>query len=436
VRAPALVDLRVAPEGGARVRFGVFYELQLPRPWAEGDEHRLFTEALEQVVLADRLGLDHAWAVEHHFLDEYSHCSAPEVFLATAAGRTQRIRLGHGIRQVIPRYNHPARTAECLATLDLVSNGRVDFGIGEGATRLELHGFGVPTREKRALALEAAEQIADMLVTTPYPGFEGRGFSMPCRNVLPKPLQRPHPPMWMACTNRDTIRVAASHGLGALAFSFVDPEEARTWSRIYYDTIRSDACVPLGHAVNANIAMVSAFSIHPDRDEAVRRGQEGFEFFGFALAALVARDTVPGRTNWWQTFQRERAARRASGAAAGDPGVAAVSDRAPGIGTPDDLRDHLRAFEAAGVDQVIFLQQAGRNRHEHICESLERFAADVLPEFRAEADARTARKAEALAPAITAALARKPRRAPLAQDEIPIVRASVTAPVVNRSSVG
>ena len=270
------------------MRFGVFYELQLPRPWEEGAEHRLFNDALAQVELADHLGIDSAWAVEHHFLEEYSHCSAPEVFLAAAAARTKRIRLGHGIRQVIARYNHPARTAECLATLDLLSNGRVDFGIGEGATRLELNAFDIPARDKRAWSHEAAEQIANMMVMTPYPGYDGASFSMPCRNVLPKQLQKPHPPMWMACTNRDTIRVAASRGVGALAFSFVDPEEARTWSRIYYDTIKSDACVPLGHSVNANIAMVSAFSVHPDRDTAVRRGQEGFEFFGYALAALVA----------------------------------------------------------------------------------------------------------------------------------------------------
>jgi len=407
------------------VRFGVFYELQLPKPWDEGSEHRLFHEALDQVALADRLGIDSAWAVEHHFLEEYSHCSAPEVFLAAAAARTQRIRLGHGIRQVIARYNHPARTAECVATLDLVSNGRVDLGIGEGATRLELHGFGVAAREKRAWSLEAAEQIANMMVMTPYPGFDGDSFSMPCRNVLPKPMQKPHPPLWMACTNRDTIRVAARNGVGALAFSFVNPEEARSWSRIYYDTIRSDACVPIGHAVNANIAMVSAFSIHPDREEAIRRGQEGFEFFGYALASLVARDSVPGRSRLWERFERERHEKRTGG-------VAGVTDHAPGIGTPDDLRRHVREFEAAGIDQVIFLQQAGKNRHAEICESLELFATELLPEFAAEADEREAKKARELAPWIEAALARKPRLRPLADDEIPVVRASVAAPIVNR----
>lgn len=409
------------------MKFGVFYEMQLPKPWAAGDERRLFHEALAQVELADRLGYDYAWEVEHHFLDEYSHSSAPEVFLAAAAARTKRIRLGHGIRQVIPNYNHPARTAEALATLDIMSDGRVDFGIGEGATRLELGGFFIPAKEKRAMAIEAGEQIANMMVMDPYPGFEGKYFKMPCRNVLPKPVQAPHPPMWMACTNRDTIKVAASLGVGALAFAFVNPEEARAWADIYYGIIASDACVPIGHSVNANIAMVSSFSIHHDRAEAIRRGHEGFEFFGYALNALVARDTVPGRTNLWGEYLALRGNRTEE--------LAAAANRAPagaGIGTPEDMRLHLRAFQESGVDQVIFMQQAGRNKHEHICASLELFAAEVMGAFKHEAAEREAVKAARLKHAIEAALARKPRMMPLADHEIPVVRASVAQAQVNR----
>ena len=412
------------------MRFGVFYELQLPKPWKEGDEHRLFHEALDQVVLADQLGFDYAWEVEHHFLDEYSHSSSPEVFLACAAGRTERIRLGHGIRQVIPNYNHPARTAEGLATLDLLSNGRVDFGIGEGATRLELGGFGISAKEKRAMSLEAAEQIANMMTLDPYPGFEGRYFSMPCRNVLPKPFQKPHPPMWIACTNRDTIRVAARNGLGALAFSFVDPEEAKAWSEIYYAIVRSDECVPLGHTVNANIAMVSSFSLHHERAEAIRRGHEGFEFFGYAMRALVTQDTVPGRTELWEEFQASRGNRTEEVIEASQN----PSYQAAGIGTPADMRAHLNEYQSAGVDQIIFMQQAGRNRHEHICESLQLFADEVMEPFAAETEARERAKAEELAPHIEAALARKQWMQPIADEDIPIVRASVKQVEVNQGS--
>jgi alkanesulfonate monooxygenase SsuD/methylene tetrahydromethanopterin reductase-like flavin-dependent oxidoreductase (luciferase family) len=413
------------------MRFGVFYELQMPKPWDARSEQRTVQEALEQVELADRLGFDHAWCVEHHFLEEYSHCSAPEVFLAAAAARTKTIRLGHGIRQVIPNYNHPARTAEGLGMLDLISNGRVDFGIGEGATRLELGGFKIGAKEKRAMALEAAEQIANMMVLSPYPGFEGTYFSMPCRNVIPKPIQKPHPPMWMACTNRDTIRVAARNGLGALAFAFVDPDEARMWSTIYYDTIKSDDCVPLGHTVNANLATVSAFSIHPDRAEAIRRGQEGFEFFFFAINALVAQDATPGRSHLWESFQQIRGNRTAELVArANEAGY-----QGAGIGTPDDMRAHLRAQQEAGVDQVIFLQQAGHNRHEEILASLELFGREIGPAFRAEAGAREARKQAELAPYVERALARKRWMQPLAEADIPVVTASRPKAEVNRATL-
>lgn len=410
------------------MRFGVFYELQLPKPWLPGDEHRLFKEALEQVVLADRLGFDYAWEVEHHFLDEYSHASAPEVFLGAAAGLTKRIRLGHGIRQVIPNYNHPARTAEGLATLDLLSDGRLEFGIGEGATRLELGAFGIPARNKRALALEAAEQICNMMVLTPYPGFEGQGFSMPCRNVLPKPLQTPHPPVWMACTNRETIKVAARNGVGALAFSFLDPDEARTWAEIYYGIIKSEECVPLGWSVNANLAMVSAFSMHENREEAIRRGQDNFEFFRYSQQKLVAEDFVPGHSNMWDEFIAARGD-------ASDRLIKAARARGEydgaGIGTPDDMIAHLTRIQASGVDQVVLLQQAGRNSNTNICEGLQLFADKVMPRFQADVAEREARKAAELAPFIEAALARKQRMQPLAREDVPVVKAAVQASVVD-----
>jgi alkanesulfonate monooxygenase SsuD/methylene tetrahydromethanopterin reductase-like flavin-dependent oxidoreductase (luciferase family) len=399
----------------------------LPRPWATDDEFNLVQEALEQVELADSLGIDYAWSVEHHFLEEYSHSSASDVFLAAAASRTKRIRLGFGIRQAIANYNHPSRTAEATAMLDLVSGGRVELGFGEGATRLELGAFGIPAKKKRAWSLEAAEQIANMMVMEPYPGFEGESFSMPCRNVVPKPVQKPHPPLWMACTNRDTIRVAASLGVGALAFSFVDPDEAELWSKIYYDTIRSDHCVPIGHAVNANIAMVSAFSIHPDRAEAARRVQEHFDFFGYAMSALVTKDNIPGRTRLWEDYRKTLTPEPD----ALHGGIVSPQDAmdswvaSPGIGTPDDFRRHVRTMQQCGVDQIIFMQQAGRAKHEHICESLNLFGREVLGEFMAGAAEREAHKAAELAPFIAAAMKRKTFMRSLEDHEIPTVRAAV-----------
>ena len=392
------------------MKFGIFYEHQLPRPWNDGDEHRLFSEALEQVELADRLGFDYAWEVEHHFLEEYSHSSAPEVFLAACSQRTDRIRLGHGIVLMPPSYNHPARVAERIATLDLVSNGRVDFGTGESSSILELGGFGVDAGAKRSAWAEAVEQCCNMMVMDPYPGYEGDYFSMPCRNVVPKPVQKPHPPLWVACSNRETIKLAARLGMGALTFSFVDPDEAGQWVQDYY-RILTDECVPIGHTVNANIAMVTGLSVHPDEEEAKRRGLDGFRFFGYGLGHhYVFGRHRPGRTDIWSAYQAERESMPDHG-------------ERSGIGTPDQVRNHLRSYAEAGVDQVVFIQQGGKNRHDHICQTLELFAETVMGDF-AEGEAERERaKTDRLAPSIAAAMARKTPMPTLADVEIPVFEA-------------
>jgi len=390
------------------MKFGIFYEHQLPRPWSEGSEQQLFQEALDQVELADKLGIDYAWEVEHHFLDEYSHSSAPEVFLAACSQRTTNIRLGHGIVLMLPGYNHPARIAERIATLDLVSNGRVEWGTGESASKAELEGFNIEwtSETKREMWREATEQVANMLVMDPYPGFDGKYFSMPCRNVIPKPVQSPHPPLWLACSNRDTIHEAARAGVGALTFAFVDQGEAKKWVEEYYDIIKTE-CVPIGHSVNANVAMVTGFSCHEDAEEAKRRGMDGFRFFGYALGHhYIFGQHKPGRTDVWAEFEKAR-------------GMIPEEGANRGIGTPDELRDHLQGFADAGVDQVVFIQQGGRNKHQHICESLELFAERVMPVFKdGEAD-RERRKAEELAPFIARAMERKKFMAAPSDAEIP-----------------
>jgi alkanesulfonate monooxygenase SsuD/methylene tetrahydromethanopterin reductase-like flavin-dependent oxidoreductase (luciferase family) len=392
------------------MKFGIFYEHQLPRPWGEGDELQLFQDALTQVELADRLGLDYAWEVEHHFLEEYSHSSAPEVFLAAASQRTQRIRLGHGIVLMPPGYNQPARVAERIATLDLVSRGRVDWGTGESASRAELEGYGVNPAERRAMWRETVEQVANMMVMEPYPGFKGQYFSMPARNVVPKPVQKPHPPIWVACSNRETIHLAAQLGIGALTFAFINPAEAKQWVDDYYETFKRE-CVPIGHAVNPNIAMVNGFSCHRDAAEAQRRGADGFRFFQFALAHhYVFGKHTPGRTNIWNAFLKIRE----------QLGTEVLGGGVGCIGSPEDLRGTLRVFQEAGVDQTIFIQQGGKNRHDHICEALELFAAEVMPEFHEHEAERERRKREELAPYVEAAMTRKQAMRPLADHEIPV----------------
>ena len=391
------------------MKLGVFYEHQLPQPWRIDSERNLFHDALDQIELADRLGFDHMWAVEHHFLEEYSHCSAPEVFLGAVSQRTKTIRLGHGICLSPPNYNHPARVAERLSTLDILSNGRVEWGTGESASLIEMHGFGIDIGDKTSMWREAVEQTANMMAMRPFPGYDGKHFSMPARNVVPKPVQKPHPPLWMACSRRESILRAARHGVGALVFGFVEASQAKAWRDEYYAVIKSDDCVPIGHAVNANFATLNGMMVHENHDEAVRRGLDGFRFFGYAIAHYaVYGEHRPGVTNLWNRFL-------------------AIKDdmkHAPGagsIGTPESVRAHLKSYADIGVDQMIFIQQSGANKHEHICEAMELFAREVMPELKEREEERVRRKDEELAPFIEKALARKPRMRELAAEDVPNV---------------
>jgi len=401
------------------MRFGLFFEHQVPRPWADGDEARVFAEAMEEIELADRLGFECVWLVEHHFLEEYSHSSAPDVFLAAASQRTERIRLGHGIVHTLPAINHPARVAERVSTLDILSGGRVEFGTGEGSAAAELDAFGVDPDNKRAMWEEGLRVALRCMAEQPFTGHVGEHVRMPPRNVVPKPQQRPHPPVWVACSRRETIHLAAQKGIGALAFAFFDPEEARHWVDDYYTTLATEG-VPIGDAVNANLACVTSFFCHEDEAEAVRRGAYGVNFIGYSLGHYyVFGRHHPGHGDLWAEYEDRRAAEgydpEAVELAAGNPerlGAKVVEQGTSGLrgamGTPAQVREYLRRYEECGVDQVILSCAAGRNRHDHIMESLELFAAEVMPEF-AERDEQLRRdKAERLAPVIEAVMARKP----------------------------
>jgi hypothetical protein len=224
---------------------------------------------------------------------------------------------------------------------------------------------------------------------------------MPARNIVPKPLQHPHPPLWAACSNRDSLALAARLGMGALTFAFNDSREARFWVEDYYRTFRSE-CTPIGRAVNPNVAMLTGFMCHPDPAVARARGTQGAQFFAYGLGHYW-RDGVhrPGRTELWREFERP---------AAGADAVSRERSKAGmgGIGTPAELIENFRAYEEAGVDQLILLQQCGNYRQEHVRESLELFAAEVLPQFKARDPERESRKRGELAPSVAAALDRLP----------------------------
>ena len=366
------------------MKFGVFYELQLPRPWHERSEYELVQNALTQVELADKLGYDYAWQVEHHFLEEYSHSSAPEVFLAAASQRTKNIRIGHGIIQL--PTNHPARVAERVSMLDLVSNGRVEFGIGEGSSVTELHPFDRRFRDKRAVWEDAVRAIMPMFgaAGTEY---HGEYFDFPLRNVLPKPLQKPHPPLWVACSQLETIEMAGRRGIGALGFQFVSADAAHAWVHAYYNAYTKHLEKLAEYQTNPAIAIVSGFMCAPT-DEEARAKADGWTFFQFTLQFYNSHGPVePNSVNLWEEFQAWKKT---------DKGMAAGASTSALIGSPETIRKRLRKFEESNVDQVILLNQAGNNTHEDICSSLELFARDVMPEFHDREDQHQAWKRKVL----------------------------------------
>ena len=356
------------------MKFGIFYELQLPRPWKPGDEHKLYQNALDQIELADRLGYDHAWQVEHHFLEEYSHSPAPESFLAAASQRTKQIRLGHGIVQLTT--NHPARVAERIASLDLLSNGRVEMGMGESASITELEPFGVSMENKREIFEEAVRAILPMFRDGPSE-HQGKYFQMPLRLVVPKPLQKPHPPLWVACSQLETLAKCGEWGMGALGFQFVSADAAHAWVHAYYNAFVKRQKLLADYRTNPNIALVSFFMC-AKTDEEARARADGDTFFQFSLryygASSGRRRPPAGTVNMWDEYEKWKKA---------NPDAHQAALRGGLIGSPETIRNKLRKFQSSNIDQVVLLNQAGRNTHEDICESLELFAREVMPEFQA-----------------------------------------------------
>jgi alkanesulfonate monooxygenase SsuD/methylene tetrahydromethanopterin reductase-like flavin-dependent oxidoreductase (luciferase family) len=377
------------------VKVSIFCEHILPRPWTEDSEYNRLQQSLEQFELADKMGFHAVWMTEHHFLEEYCHSTAPEVFLAAVSQRTKKIRLGHGIVQLLPGINHPARVAERVAVLDLVSNGRVELGTGEGSSASELDGFCVNPGKKREMWIEGMKVAIGCMADEPFGGFSGEFVSMPPRNVVPKPRQKPHPPLWVACTRQETITMAGENGLGALSFSFAGPEKFAERVVQYYDAL--ERCVPIGRYVNANIlASAGQLMCGESDDRAMGMIENTGGFFGFGIAHYyIQGGHRPGVTNLWDMYETMLAEHPEN----------VDTARMGGVGGVEKIRRYLRRFEDVGVDQLMFLLPPVP--HERIMESLERFGQQVLPEFVERDAAATAAKAKKLEPVIERAMARR-----------------------------
>jgi len=356
------------------MEFGLFMELSVPRPWTADSERTVYENALEQVRLADELGFDYVWAVEHHFLEEYSHCSGPDVFLAACAAQTSRIRVGHGVVACVPQYQSPIRVAERAAVLDIISGGRLELGTGRSATWPELSGFGANPDETKKTWDEFVRCLPKMWTQERF-GYQGRSWSMPVRAIIPKPYQKPHPPLWVAVTSPGTEIDAAERGIGSLGLTFGGFKEQEEKVNRYRKIIRN--CEPVGEFINDQVATVNFLYCHEEDAEGARVGKRLSGTFNFLAAQLLsAREAFPTKS-YPSLGLLPQLRQEAAG-----PGDEAGVPEGIAIGNPERIVKCLKKWEAVGADRVNFLLNALETvPQENVLKSLRLFAKEVMPYF-------------------------------------------------------
>ncbi|MFC4941880.1 LLM class flavin-dependent oxidoreductase [Pseudonocardia sp. GCM10023141] len=359
--------------------FGIINEFQVPRPWGPRSEYDAFWNALEQAKLADRLGYSHIWAVEHHFLAEFSHSSAPEVWLAAVAQHTENIRIGHGVALLPNGFNHPVRVAERVALLDILSNGRMELGTGRSVTTEELGGFGIDPGDSKPMWREAVELIPQLWTAQEPMTFEGTYTTLTDRLVLPKPLQRPHPPMWAACTSPDSWSQAGELGLGVLGFSIGSGPDALA-RRIAVHRTALDTAESAGRVVNRNVAVFMMTFCAPTDAEARVIAEDAFTTYidqtmQYFLQWGRGGELPPGY-EWYA-----EAARSTEKIADHRKFDHLLENGTILCGSPDTIAPVVQRYMDAGATQVILGTQLGRIAHEDVLASLRLFGAEVLPQF-------------------------------------------------------
>lgn len=357
------------------MQFGLFFEVSVPRPWEHETERTVYERCIEQVKLADELGFDQVWAVEHHFLEEYSHCSTPDLFLMACARETKRIRLGHGIVVCVPEFSHPVRIAERAAVLDILSGGRLEFGTGRSATWTELGGFGASPDDTKKTWDEYVRTIPKMWTQERF-GHVGRAFSMPTRAVLPKPYQKPHPPMWVAVTSPGTELDAAERGLGNLGLTFTGFAENEKKIAAYRQRIKS--CEPVGDFVNEQVATVNFLYCHEDNEYGARTGHRLSAMFNYpASQFLSAREAYP--THSYPSAGLLPQLRQESTNPDDPPGV----PEGLCVGDPVRITRVIKQWESVGVDRINFLLNAVETiPQEEVLAGMRLFSREVMPHFR------------------------------------------------------
>jgi len=371
------------------MKFALFYEIPVAKPWTPDKEHQAYKNTIEQAVLGDKMGFHAFWTVEHHFLEEYSHCSNPEVLYGAVAALTKNIRIGYGVRLLPKPYNHPIRTAESVAVLDLVSDGRVDFGTGRSSTRAELEGFDVDPDETRAMWREALGHIVGAWTEDEYQA-QGEFWQMGApRRVLPKPLQQPHPPIFGATSSLPGHEEIGQRGIGLCSFTVGLPPEQLAENIARYRKGLAACEQPAGKFVNDTAATFTMVLCAPTNEEATEVARESFEWYpkyGGGLIASVAEwqeeRGITGDALGTYQYTGETLKHKRDGAM-GQLTIDYLRDSGSAVmGDPDACITAAKRYEAVGCDLLLCLVNPYKIPHDAVMQTIQMMGEHVLPEFR------------------------------------------------------
>ena len=373
------------------MKFSMIFEAQMVDT-SRKSEFQVMHECVEQAVLAEQVGFDKIWAVEHHCLKWYAHMSAPETFLAYVAGKTERIRIGHGVVCLPFRMNHPVKVAERVAMLDILSKGRVEFGIGKGGTPQEAGAFQTEMDEIPAQLEESARMIPRMWMSEEYE-HHSESFDLPARPIIPKPYQDPHPPMHMACTRQESLNQAGEWGLGGLVLGFGGPEDIAKKNEVYRAACKrrtAESQIPQ-FPVEHLSALCPAIVLEDDK-KARAIGHRGQRFFTEAINYWYDRSgqAQPPRAEIAGMDDREVLEQ------AGEALVAYLHEEKIEVGTEatgmfnpnhaygsvDDACGYVQRLVDAGADEIMFLIQMGTVPQWAALETIRNLGEKVIPQFR------------------------------------------------------
>ncbi len=387
------------------MKFGLLFEMQRPYQGTDIDWNALYRETLDQCELADQVGFDNLWFVEHHFLMGFSGSPCPEVMFGALSQRTNNIRIGFGV-SVLPNH-HPIRVAERVAMVDQLTNGRVEFGTGR-SNAYEQVGQGIDPRETRERWEEAITMIPQIWQSDEF-SWEGKFWNVPPRRVLPKPFQKPHPRMYLACTQTESFRLAAQKGIGVLSSASYAVDILKEHVKVYRDAIKD--AVPVGAEIN-NYWANNVHSFCSNDDQAAKElcAESMKTFFGPDKPYIQGRINayeelleswggVPDNLKadfgrWLRQSDDEHKAQAAEAGISLDSGPGAaraavaeldanvLSDRGVIIaGNPESCINTIKTYEDVGVDQVMLIMQTETIPHEKVMESIELYGKEVIPAF-------------------------------------------------------